>query len=484
MFDRIYLPVTGLLIIVCFLFSCTHESMEDISAQPSRYPEEVARIMETRCATAGCHNKASFVNAGGLLLDTWEHMFDGGNNGSVIVPYSPDYSSLLYFINTHADQGPIAVPTMPLNDSPLSLDEYLTIRNWVASGAPDVDGNISFSSEGATRQKIYMAMQGCDVIAVVDAASRVVMRYIPVGKSTAIEQPHCVRVSKDGKYAYVSFLAGEYVQKIDATTDELLPEAAHVGIGQWNVIHPSEDGTQLMITDWSNTGKVIMINTADMSVQPQFGGDFKKPHGVTSNAGFNTFYVTSELENFIYKFSFQQAYFKKVPIDEGNAPPRVIHEIIMLPGDTRYMVTCQETDEVRVMDAIADTLIKVIPVGIQPQELAISTTKPYVFVTCIQDNSSWPGYVGSVYVINYNTYEVTKVEGPMYQPHGIAVDDINGTFYVVSRNASESGPPPHHTSSCQGRNGYYHVYDLNTLQRLPKRYEVSVDPYSADVRFK
>ena len=129
MFDHIYLPVTGLLIIVCFLFSCTHESMEDISAQPSRYPEEVARIMETRCATAGCHNKASFVNAGGLLLDTWNHMFEGGNNGSVIVPYSPDYSSLLYFINTHADQGPIAVPTMPLNDSPLSLDEYLTIRN-------------------------------------------------------------------------------------------------------------------------------------------------------------------------------------------------------------------------------------------------------------------------------------------------------------------------------------------------------------------
>src|SRR5690606_30121965 len=116
--------------------------------------------------------------------------------------------------------------------------------------------------------------------------------------------------------------------------------------------------------------------------------------------------------------------------------------------------------------------------------IAMSKSKPYALITCMEDNSSNPGFRGSVYVIDYNTFETTKIDGPFFQPHGIAVDDRNGTFYVASRNATQDGPAPHHSSSCAGRNGYYNVYDLNTLKRLPKRYEVTVEPYSADVRFK
>ena len=64
-----------------------------------------------------------------------------------------------------------------------------------------------------------------------------------------------------------------------------------------------------------------------------------------------------------------------------------------------------------------------------------------------------------------------------YQPHGIAVDDSKKLLYVASRNVQSNGPTPHHTSQCLGRNGFVNFIDLNSFTVLPKRYELSVDPY-------
>ena len=56
---------------------------------------------------------------------------------------------------------------------------------------------------------------------------------------------------------------------------------------------------------------------------------------------------------------------------------------------------------------------------------------------------------------------------------------------VVSSNASENGPTPHHVSECGGNAGWYSIYDLTTLQpRNHWRYQTSNAPYSADTRFK
>jgi DNA-binding beta-propeller fold protein YncE len=156
----------------------------------------------------------------------------------------------------------------------------------------------------------------------------------------------------------------------------------------------------------------------------------------------------------------------------------------MSADNSKYFITCENTNEVRVFDAQTDQLLKVIPTGRMPQEMAQSRTQPYLFVTCLNDTVA-TGNVGSVYAINYNTYETKRIESKMFQPHGIAVDDRNGVFYVFSRNQDKSGPQPHHISPCNGRNGYYNIFSTSTL--LPynkKRYEISVDPYAADVRFK
>ncbi len=477
--------------IIFFIAACKHEPYKETVTPDGNFPAEIAAIFTTSCATSGCHNAQSYANAGGLRLDSWEHLFNGGNNGAVAVPYSVENSSLLFFLNTDSSFGPIAVPTMPLHQPALPREEYLAVRDWIARGAPDKNGSIPFADNPDTRQKIYLTQQGCDLLAVIDGEKKVVMRYVPVGMSAATEAPHCVRVDAAGRYAYISFIGGQYIHKLDTRTDALVA-SLYVGNGSWNIVHLSGDGTKMMVSDWQGNGQLILVNTETMQETRRFNptNGFIFPHGVTSNAAFDTFFVTAQYGNVVYRFSPSGGSIKQISID-GNAPTfmpgtRDPHEIMMTPDFSKYFLTCEASDEVRVMDAYTDTLIHVFNLGIKPQEIAMSRKLPYVFITCMEDVSPFPRARGSVYVLNYKTMEIVKrLDGKFFQPHGITVDDQNDIVYIASRNATTDGPAPHHPSACGGRNGWYSLFDLNTLTPADeKRYEVSIEPYSADTRFK
>ncbi|MBC7555041.1 MAG: hypothetical protein H7257_13820 [Taibaiella sp.] len=491
----------SVVLLMVILPACKHDGPAPASIAGGNYPAEVGNILVAKCAVAGCHNAASYANAADVLLDTWEHLFRGGTSGAEVVPYSPDYSPLLYFVNTDPAQGVVAEPTMPLSNSsthrePLTKSEYAVLKNWIANGAPDKNGNIAFAANPDTRQKIYITQQGCDQMAVIDAQSHLIMRYIPVGTLPAqVESPHCTRVSSDGMNAYVSFLGGNYIQKADTRTDKITA-AANVGYGSWNILYPAPADTALVASNWRGNGALAYFTTAGMApVKPLYnsGALLVYPHGITSNRAFDTFFVTAQYGNTIYKLSATQLLYKKISLNglpavtttsTSNTNPDP-HEILMLHDYSRYFVSCQGSNEVKLMDAHADIVIATIPVGISPQEMALSTTKPYLFVTCTEDNTTVSGMKGSVYMINYNTLETRKIEGDFYQPHGIAVDDINGVVYIASTNANPAGPAPHHATACGGRAGWYSLYDLNTLQPLNRnRYQMLVMPYSAAVRFR
>ncbi len=491
---------------VGIISSCVHKPYSQVITADGNFPQDVARILVAKCAVSGCHNAASYHNASELRLDTWDALFDGGSSGAVVVPFNAENSPLLYFVNTNAANGPVATPTMPESttafpQSPLTTAEYNTLKNWIASGAPDKNGNVAFSSNPDTRQKIYITQQGCDLLAVVDAEKHVVMRYIPIGASSArIESPHCVRAANDGMHLYASFLNGDYVQKIDTRTDQLAGNA-NVGSlkanGSWNILYVAPADTAVVTSSWVGDGILAYLNSATMNVDAGRtlggGSTLVYPHGITSNRTFDTFYVTAQYGNVIYKMSADGMMYKLLSLN-GNPPSTSTdstitapnpHEILMAPDYTHYFVTCQTSNEVRVLDAHTDSVLAHVSVGTLPQEMAWSTTVPYLFVSCMEDASTVSGMRGSVYAINYNTLETTVIYGDFYQPHGLAVDDKNGLLYVVSTNANPAGPAPHHATACSGRAGWYSIYDLHTLQPINnKRYQLTVMPYSATARFK
>ncbi|MGZ4117376.1 MAG: YncE family protein, partial [Bacteroidia bacterium] len=312
--------------------------------------------------------------------------------------------------------------------------------------------------------------------------------------SPSTEYPHNIKVSPDGKYWYVVSTSGNSLQKYRTSDDSFVGEAFINSVspyvnGNWNTATISNDGNTAYVVDWSATGDIAEVNTNTFVVTHNLGL-FNNPHGSCMNPTGDTLYVT---QNFvgsyqIYKIPTLDPDFSNT--QTANLSPTAAnlntHEVLFSPDGSEYFVTCQGTNEVRVLKTGTDQLLATIPVGALPSEMGVSATHNLLFVTCEED-STVAGQRGNVAVIDIssNTKIATIYTG--YQPHGIAVDDAKNLVYVANRDRSTSGPAPHHSGNCGGRNGYMTFIDMNTLTLLqgsngPKKVELSVDPYSVAVR--
>lgn len=455
-----------------FLYSCLNDKYNGNPFEASGYPDDVAEIMVTKCAVSGCHNTQSAQGAAGLDLSTWDRMFDGSRGGTAVIPYRSDQSFIINFINTYDDiDSNQASPLMPLDKEPLSREEVMTIKNWIDAGAPDRNGFVKFS-DNPQRKKFYVTNQACDEISVFDAEKKVTMRMIHVGSSPAVESPHMIRASADGKYWYMILLANSFFYKFRAFDDSLVAQLNLDGYTGWNTFNISQDSKTGVVAQWASNGAIAFVDLETMTKKSLFIG-FNNPHGCEFNQAGDTAYVLASFSNFIYKIPVNDPTgYEEKYISLGITRP---HDIVFAPDHSKYFVTCEATSELRVMNASNDLVITTLPTGAFPQEVVISALYPYLFVTNMQGHS--------VSVINYNTLSVEKTISVGYNPHGLAVDDAAGLVYVVNRNVDPNGPPPHHTGACGGRNGYLTIIDMNTLELVPGyKHELLPDPYFVTLR--
>ncbi|MES2836757.1 MAG: YncE family protein [Bacteroidota bacterium] len=462
-----------------------------IDLEASNYPKPVGKIILNKCATSGCHNDISKEAASGLSLSSWEKMFEGTRNGVTVIPFNHAQSTLFLYTNTYPELGISNKPVMPFNDSALTIDEVKLLQKWIDEGAPNAKGDFYFKDD-ANASRIYVTNQGCDLVTVFDAKTKLPMRYIKVGNSPDIESPHYIKVSPDGKYWYVVFTNGTALQKY-RTIDNSFVAEANLGAGIWNTFTISNDGKKIFAVDWSANGKVFYIDTETMLVKRKYQGNglFNYPHGCTLSKNDSVLYVTAQTGNFFYKIDvgnpmapdFEDS---EVVLDENTMPLSAsildIHEIVFTPDYSSYVVTCQKTNDVRFVNAKTNKVEAIVQTGIYPQELVFSTSNDYLFVSCPEDTLAFPGSRGCVSVINYKTKTLVKNIYTGSQPHGLAIDEKNKLVYVTNRNTTSDGPAPHHTTECGGRNGYVTTIDLNTLELVGKKIEVSVDPYSVAVK--
>lgn len=470
--------------------SCRHEpQLAGISE--SNYPENVAVIMLGKCATQGCHNNLSYTGAGGINLTTWDNLFKGGNGGSSVIPYRPDFSTLCYYTNTDSTLGVMLTPSMPYNSAPLSKEEYITLRDWVALGAPSLKGEIKFADR-PNRKKVYVANMLCDEVTVFDAETFLQMRYIHVGNKQVQEFPYCVKVSPDKKHWYVSFFSqSNIIQKFRADDDRLVGDI-NLGSGSWNYFAITADSKYGYFLDNSGAGKVAYTDLEKGVVLATytFGGNFKYPAGIVIDEQAKKIYLGSLTGNFIYKIDITDPIspvISELPID-GTSQVQynsTIDPIQLVNDPVRHLcyIACQKSNEVRVVNMLNDSLSGVIPLGSSPSQMSYSIATKRLFVSCPADDVSFPGNKGSIAVINSGIYSVYKKINSGYQPFGLAVDDEQKILAVANANLSSQGNAPHHVSGCGGRNGNVSFIDLNTLNLIPgKRSEVAVYPISVDTR--
>lgn len=474
--------ICSLYVTLILLFACTKDSSPPTFGD---FPTEVGEIFTYKCATSGCHNTASFKAAAGLNLTSFTSLFQGANNGSPVIPFRSDFSSLCYFINTYDDLGPKNYPTMPLNESALSKNEVKTIKDWIDNGAPDINGNIMWSGN-PNRKKYYVLNQGCDVVTVFDAASQLPMRYITVGNNPITsESPHMIRVSPDGQYWYVVFVANNILQKYRTSDDSFVGEISLGAYQNWNTIVISDDSKKAYCVSWQANSRLAVVDIEHMTLLNNIGGgNFTDAHGVALNKTNDTLYITRQTGNYIYKIDTALNGFNEIALDGSGIPNQTSslnpHEIIFSPDGTKYFVTCQTANQVKVMSTVGDVFLQTINTGQYPLEVALSSSRNKLYVTCQDEPGLSSNEKGCVTVIDMTSYQSTNyLVG--FQPHGIAIDETNGYVIVASRNILTNGPMPHHTGVC-GRNGFVNYFNINNMTLLSKKTEVASDPYSVAMR--
>lgn len=478
------------LVVLLFLFLNIYTCKYDKGVPDyNGYPKEIGEILINKCSSAGCHNSSSAEACGGLDLSSWDKLFKGTRNNSSVIPYRPEHSFLLYSVNTFSDFGPQLTPTMPFNKPSLSKEDVALIQDWIAKGAPDVYGNVKWSDD-PSRSKIYVVNQGCDYITVFDADSKLIMRSIIVGNTGSTESPHDMLVSPDGENLYVSFYASSIFQKIRTSDGQKVGEIDFTDLS-WHSMAISGDSHYALTTHLDSDGKVALVDLTTMNVIIKYQGSglFVYPHGCTMSYSGNLAYITSQQGNFIYKVDLTDPFsatIDQIPLETGTIPSTMgvykPYEVEFSPDYSKYYVTCQGTNELRVFQSSNDSLLKTIPTTGVPQLISFSEVLPYAFVTCMEDSAN-VSTQSSVDIINTFTDQFVSSVQTGFQPRGVVVDDANKCVWVGNRNIAGVGWAPHHTTACAGRNGYMTIIDMNTLQLIPGwKTEVSVDPYSMSMR--
>ncbi len=469
-----------------FVFTNCKKDIGQIDYTATGFPQSVGKIIKLKCATSGCHNDLSKDAAGGLSLETWDKMFLGTRTGAVVIPYRPDFSTLLYYTNSYDEFGKIhLIPKMPSGSESLSNSEIKILYDWILAGAPNTQGFIKFS-DNQKKTKLYAVNKGCDVVTIIDSESGLAIRYIDVGISPInIEAPVMVKVSPDNLYWYVIFYSGTVIQKF-RTSDNSYVGSINIGAGIWTSLTISSDSKKAFVSDIQFNGQIVYVDLENMAVLTNYQTGLQDPYDLCIDNANNILYAAPQTGNYIYKINITNTLSPVISeISMETATPVNYsssldpYSILLSDDGTKYFVACRTSTELRILQTSNDSLLATIPIGTNASQMILSKTTPYLFLSCEGTGSTKKS---AIYIINHqtNSFVSSVYAGP--DSRGIALDEKNKKLYVANRNISTDGTAAHHESVCSGKNGYLTIIDLNTLQLFQGyKTEVSVDPYGIGI---
>ncbi len=128
----------ALLVALAALSAPPPTSADDAPAEKKvNYKDDVSAIFQARCNA--CHNNDK--KKGGLVLDNFAGLMQGGASGAVVEPGDPD-NSRLYLLVAHEEE-----PKMPPNSPKIPDPELDLIKRWIAAGAPENSGSVVVMKE-------------------------------------------------------------------------------------------------------------------------------------------------------------------------------------------------------------------------------------------------------------------------------------------------------------------------------------------------
>jgi len=431
--------------------------------EPVTFSKDVLPVFAANCNFPGCHNTIS--KPYGIDLSSWESiLLKGSIFGAEIIPYNSRWSHLMQHINTDTNTGPVSTPQMPkalqpyTNGTPLPANIIQLIIRWIDEGAKNDYGEIAFRK---LSRKAFIANQASDFIAVVNLDNNFVTRLIKVGtSSSSIAAPHNVYVDNNGRYFYVTLINEGFIEKYDAMTYELLGRLNAVTSPGHVII--SRDGTKGYVTNYSlnyqerhiksfHTGNMTVLNTiSDIRMNATHGCR------ITSDGQFLV--TVSELGEYVHIIRTSDDQLEiAIPVDptvppNGNGTGNFRPIAVSISPDDKYaFITCDKSNEVRVLNLNTRSFIRTIGVGQFPIQSECTPDGKWLYVANRNSNS-----VTVIEIMTLSTFKTIPSAG--YQPHGVAITPDGRYAYVTCE--SISGSFVHHPLTGSSRPGTTAVIDI------------------------
>lgn len=421
------------------------------------FERNVQPIFNRHCVE--CHSPRNAVRR--LVLDSWESLLMGSENGAMVIPFYPKFSHLFQHLHTDTTLSPVAPPLMPIGRNPLSREEVMTIYKWIQNGAQSRDGKVPFED---SYSKIYVTNQAADLVAVIDKRTGLLMRYVDVSAQGGISQnplqsPHYVTVSNNKKYWYVSLIAKGEVWKFDAETDTLVAKVS-VGSSPAHIICSPDDSTLYVSNFSASVNRITMVDATTMTVKRTSPPINTAPHGLALSRNGRWLYATAFESDRIFELDLETFSMRQFPLRRSGEPSTRNYrpyQVMLSPDEKKLFVTCNGDatfdGDLRIIDL--ETLdIKVVQVGKYPILMDYTPDKSRLYVANRNSNS--------VSVVNVQSeVVVATIENVGVQPHGLAISS-DGFVYVS--NESLIGFVGHHPTDGGLRAGTSVIIDTRTNQ--------------------
>ncbi|TAK62496.1 MAG: hypothetical protein EPO24_04895 [Bacteroidetes bacterium] len=462
-----------------------------------KYSTHIQPIFNSGCAYSHCHGstyddghdvaaKSSnrfeklTHNQNGFDITSWDAIMRGSDHGAVLVPYKSSKSHMFFHVNFDTLLGPISTPHMPFTGVNLPLEQVQLIKRWIDEGAKNDNGDVTLSyyPEG----KVLVTNQADDLVAIVDIKTLLVSRYIQAGVANVFTQspqaPHNITVDTANNCYYVNLVVAGKIVKYRLSDNEKLGEVS--GILSPTQVALSADGMTGYSAQFAqNTNAIRIFNTQTMTLEAQqISSPFlNKPHGVQFTPDYSELWVTGNFsDNIMVAHVGVVTTTEMIPlIPNDTLPPgtggRLQPYQTAITSDGRYVyVTCQISNEVRVIDRDSMKVTRIIAVGQRPLILAISPDDQYVYTANRNSND-----VSVIRTSDNVVVQTIPNVGP--QPHGIALSADGKYAFVTCENVTAL-VPPHHPTEGSKIPGVLSVIDLTTYSVIKK---IEVGAFAAGV---
>jgi len=270
--------------------------------------------------------------------------------------------------------------------------------------------SIAFSPDGT---RAYVTNARSNTVSAIDAIQNKVIKNIQVEKD-----PHNMAITPDGKRLYVVNISASTVSVIDTASDSVV---ANIPVGQKSL------GVAITPNGWSvyvasgGSNSITIIDTEHNTISRTISTEAPRDLAMSPNK--KLAYVTSYRDNVTIIDTVLNKVKAIIPV--GANP----EGIALSPDGTRAYVANSGSDSVSVVDTVSNKVIANVAVGDSPRYVAVTPDGERVYVT---NTSS-----GTVSVIEAGSNTVIATIPVGIQPIGLAIRP-DGTQIYVANNGSDS----------------------------------------------